>query len=288
MSNEAITWAFRQQLPSTDKFVLIALADYADEELSCFPSHKKTAERVGASVATVKRAIARLTEGDYIRVEKRNRNDGSITSNRYVINVARQDPPVHSDPRVKMNPPQVTVTRPQVIAMTRPQVTSDPTPGHSYDLAEPALIPELTPSEPGGAADADAGDGIEDAEAIEDALDIAVEEKPVWDVIAKRAYDSTDGALAYMGTRGIAKWAVEKKGRTPQDVEAAIASLWRAGRAMTKQSVGQVLDGIVDPSRQGPKSATERRVERNAQVADEWLAKYDDSPEPRNFLEIGQ
>lgn len=104
MSNEALTWAFNQKLkPSTDKFVLIALADYADENGSCFPSHQKTADRTGASVATVRRAVQRLEESGYITVERRHRGDGSQSSNRYVLNLkgAQTSPAQNEHPPVQ-------------------------------------------------------------------------------------------------------------------------------------------------------------------------------------------
>lgn len=88
-------------------------------------------------------------------------------------------------------------------------------------------------------ADADApvaGDAEADVEVIEDPAP--------WDIIAKRAYDSTDGALPYMGMRGIAKWAIERKQADSRTVEAAIAGLYGSGQAVTKQSVAQVLDGV--------------------------------------------
>lgn len=95
-----------------------------------------------------------------------------------------------------------------------------------------------------GAADADARTGGLDGQT--DALDllpgVASEPKP-WAAVAKAAYDGTDGALNFMGMQGIAKWAIEKKSASPDAVEAAIASLWRGGRAVTKQTVAQVLDG---------------------------------------------
>lgn len=89
MSNEAITWAFKQQLPTTQKFILVALADYADESGQCFPSHNKTAERVGASRSTVRRAIKQLTEQGYLTYVREQRKDGTFTSNRYSLNLSR-------------------------------------------------------------------------------------------------------------------------------------------------------------------------------------------------------
>ncbi|MGX5356852.1 hypothetical protein [Kocuria sp. KH4] len=87
-------------------------------------------------------------------------------------------------------------------------------------------------------------DGQTDALDLLPAVDL--DPKP-WAVVAKAAYDGTDGALNFMGMQGIAKWAIEKKAATPDAVEAAIASLWRGGRAVTKQTVAQVLEGHLHP-----------------------------------------
>lgn len=102
MSNEALTWAFKQEgLTMTEKFVLIALADYADENNTCFPSYGKTAARVSASKSTVQRAVRSLEEKGFLRVVEGKRANGSQTSNRYML-----APGSHSDTRGV-----VTVTR---------------------------------------------------------------------------------------------------------------------------------------------------------------------------------
>lgn len=91
MSNEAITWAFKQAgLTATEKFVLVALADYADDEHTCFPAHQKTADRVSASKSTVQRAIKSLEAKGRLRVIPGKRANGSATTNRYLLNVHGQ------------------------------------------------------------------------------------------------------------------------------------------------------------------------------------------------------
>lgn len=88
MSNEAITWAFNQDgLTMTEKFVLIALADYANEDHMCFPAHEKTAKRVAASKSTVQRAVKGLEDKGLLRVVSWHRPNGSTTSNRYQLRV---------------------------------------------------------------------------------------------------------------------------------------------------------------------------------------------------------
>lgn len=68
------------------------------------------------------------------------------------------------------------------------------------------------------------------------------------DWVAKRAYDGTSGALPFMGIKAIAKWAIHTKGAHPRTVDAAIRELYTGGRAVTKQTVAQRLDGIITPA----------------------------------------
>lgn len=87
MSNKAITWAFDQDLPTIDKFVLVVLADYADEAASCYPGQGRISTHTGASVSTVGRALKRLEKSGLIVRERRQRRDGSRTSDRYVLQI---------------------------------------------------------------------------------------------------------------------------------------------------------------------------------------------------------
>lgn len=88
MSIEAINWAFNQPItPMARKFVLVVLANYADEDYSCYPSQQKIADRIGASVETVRRAIKELEASGLIRREKRYRDDGYRSTDRYFLAV---------------------------------------------------------------------------------------------------------------------------------------------------------------------------------------------------------
>ena len=85
MSNEAITWAYRQPITSGAKFVLVALADMADEEHSCFPGQAKLAAMTGQGERTVRRQLAELEEAGYIKRERRFGARGFRTSDRYML-----------------------------------------------------------------------------------------------------------------------------------------------------------------------------------------------------------
>lgn len=88
MSNEAVSWAFKVDgLTMTQKFVLVALADWADEENSCFPGQKKLAGKTNSSVATVRRALDALEDQGLISRERRTRKSGYRTSDRFFLSV---------------------------------------------------------------------------------------------------------------------------------------------------------------------------------------------------------
>lgn len=89
MSNRAITWAMSADLPTTRKFVLVVLADLADENDSCFPGQPRIAATIGASVRTVRDALGQLEESGYIIRHERRRLNGSRTSTRYVLQLSR-------------------------------------------------------------------------------------------------------------------------------------------------------------------------------------------------------
>lgn len=89
MSNRAISWAFQTTLPTTQKFVLVALADLADEYDSCYPSQEYIARVVGATDRTVRRALTSLEDDGYIERSRRYRDGGYRSSDRYFLILAR-------------------------------------------------------------------------------------------------------------------------------------------------------------------------------------------------------
>ena len=85
MSVRASTWAWRQTVRSTERLVLVALADMANDHGVCWPSVATLARRCVKSTRTVQRALQTLTSANLICCELRQRPDGSTTSNRYVL-----------------------------------------------------------------------------------------------------------------------------------------------------------------------------------------------------------
>lgn len=86
MSAEHVGWAFRQDLPATRKFVLVALADRCNKDtLRCDPSIKRLMEDTGLGRMTVFRALEKLEEEGYIQRVERTRQNGSRTSSEYLF-----------------------------------------------------------------------------------------------------------------------------------------------------------------------------------------------------------
>ena len=95
MSWSALKWASEVKVGnSTDKLVLIILANFTDAENSCYPSHKKIAELCECSTDTVIRSLKRLKDMNFIDIEKRfqltENNNHRQTSNIYKLNIDTQ------------------------------------------------------------------------------------------------------------------------------------------------------------------------------------------------------
>lgn len=71
--------------PCGKKFVLFALADYADEAGSCWPSMETLATYTGQSVRAVKRHVQALEDDGFIQRARTRNNAGQLGQYRYKI-----------------------------------------------------------------------------------------------------------------------------------------------------------------------------------------------------------
>lgn len=89
MSIKALNWAWEQRLEPSTKLVLLALADIADDAGRCWPSVATLAKKVHASERNVRRILQKLRSDNgqqaLLRAEERRREDGSQSSNIYVL-----------------------------------------------------------------------------------------------------------------------------------------------------------------------------------------------------------
>lgn len=98
MSFQALSWAMGKKTGDmAARLVLIALANYADDEGSCFPSISKLALDCECHPRTIIRALVRLGDGDekksvqglgLVTRERRTNSRGGRTSDRYFLSLS--------------------------------------------------------------------------------------------------------------------------------------------------------------------------------------------------------
>lgn len=94
MSVKAWRWAKAQEgLTSAEKFVLVMLGDYYNDEWQrAWPSYGTLAHDTALSVSTVQRSIRSLRDAGLIEVEAWLLNDGAVSlPNRYLLTGYRKD-----------------------------------------------------------------------------------------------------------------------------------------------------------------------------------------------------
>lgn len=84
MSVEAMSWSFQQeQLPTMARFVLLVLANRADENGYCWPGIADIQKRTGLSERAVQRALKLMKDAGLLEVTAQYRADGGCRSNLY-------------------------------------------------------------------------------------------------------------------------------------------------------------------------------------------------------------
>ena len=87
MSVQAISWALGCKTEkSSDKFVLVVLANYSDQDGFCWPHVGTIAELTMLSVRAVRRCLTRL-DGAFITVEKQRGTFGQQASSHYFLDL---------------------------------------------------------------------------------------------------------------------------------------------------------------------------------------------------------
>jgi hypothetical protein len=87
-----MTWAWATPLPPTPKLVLMALADIADDQGVCWPSHKTLAFKCTLTDRTIRRMVLLLQTKRLLYVQQRVRKDGSRASNSYRLAIDAHPP----------------------------------------------------------------------------------------------------------------------------------------------------------------------------------------------------
>ena len=96
----------RKDLDSTERLVLLSLADHSDDEGTCYPSMRRLCERTSMGERAIQGAIKRLVERGFLAVSY---NAGKAGTNVFAITMppAANAPPQQMRPRSKCDtPPQ--------------------------------------------------------------------------------------------------------------------------------------------------------------------------------------
>lgn len=84
MSFQAMAWALKQPVKTSEKFLLVVIANYADENGQSWPSIARLCTDTGMSRATVQRSLRKLEKAGFVSCHKRVR--GALqTSNLYTL-----------------------------------------------------------------------------------------------------------------------------------------------------------------------------------------------------------
>lgn len=103
MSWEAVNWATAEMrnpdLTTPEKFVLLILANIANQEGECWPSYQYIQDLTGLASSTVRNACKTIEESGLMTIEKRLNQKGGQTSNMYQLKVPPPLPPTGTPPR---------------------------------------------------------------------------------------------------------------------------------------------------------------------------------------------
>lgn len=89
MSIQALTAAMKVDLPTTRKFVLLALANYVDQDWRCWPSQRTLAKDTGLGERSVREHLRVLEADGYITRDHRQRETGFRNSDLITIVAAK-------------------------------------------------------------------------------------------------------------------------------------------------------------------------------------------------------
>jgi hypothetical protein len=96
---------------------------------------------------------------------------------------------------------------------------------------------------------------------------VAVKPKSPEQLATEAAYERVGKAFKFVAVLQIAKWAIHDRGIDPVTVENAIVSVYEMGKPITRQTIGQYLDGHINRDGRSTKAATGGLTPRELNIA---------------------
>lgn len=155
MSVEAITWSNKQRVGSSGaKLVLLALANYADEDGYCWPSRRTLAHVTEMSPDSISRHLSTLEAGGFVEREARKGDRGQRTSDliRLLLSRPTAAPAAAENAPVSGGTPSANCGGPPSANYGGPLCKNRDTPSAKTGGLEPSIEPsiEKTPLPPEG------------------------------------------------------------------------------------------------------------------------------------------
>ena len=145
MSWKALDWATELDIDSpTAKFILLLLANKADENFSCFPSVSTLMAESGAGRSTVLRALKKLEDDGLITRNPQFHDSGARRATRYYLNHPLA-PHLALTPRPDTGPPRPDTTPAPSQPRTGGVSNRDPTGVSNRDPLNPTSEPPTEP-----------------------------------------------------------------------------------------------------------------------------------------------
>lgn len=107
-------------------------------------------------------------------------------------------------------------------------------------------------------------------------VDDAAKKNPPHQAITKNIHDRVGGAINFAAVMGIVKWATTNRPETYDRIEDACVNIYNLGKPITKQTLGQMLDGKFNRPQNNQRP---NRVQQNMEVVRE-LAARNQQPQP--------
>lgn len=263
MSNRALTWAFAQTTGKgvATKAVLVALADMADEQDSCWPSQELLADRTEQTDRSVRNAVKHLEEAGFLTrrphfIEGKRQNDRyflavEVTAERRTVKKSTSSRSNRND--VPVEPP-TTGTKQQ-----EPPEPDSKTTGTTFPVT--LNEPKDEPSVGATAAAADAG-ALFDVPQPPLNETLSVQRRA--QLLAKDFYELRP-MVNFPAVMEIVKKAIYAK-HGDDAIRDALVTIARDGRTLTVEVLRIALEGAPSATRQGATTATAReRLERDRQ-----------------------
>jgi hypothetical protein len=261
VSNSIMTACWELEIPATQKLVLVALADMANDAGICWPSVPLLVKRTGLSERAVQGAFKWL---DSVQVVSIKRERGK--ANTFTVSPSSYTPAAGA-PRTTCPPQDVRHTPAESAAPPPQQVHPTPAAGAPITIIEPSIEPKENPKE-----------SADKPLTLDDLVAIGIDRQSARDWLVVRR-DKKAKTLTPTAWKALEREAGKAGISAADAVQIAAESNWQTFKA-------EWWKGNARASPFGSVNKQEAQEARNRAVADEWLRQQGVTDEGSGQVEI--